>query len=154
MANQDCMQDVSRPQQPNYRVPPREKPTDRSHERPDASKAWLAFFLRGVIEVSTQAADTARQILLLREDHRKAITERFGRAAGNGHRVLEHLYEHPMISVRDVQELIGSTYPAANDLVVRLVESGILGELIGRARNRRFLYSQYVRLFSETDQKV
>ena len=106
-----------------------------------------------MIEVSGQAAETARQILLLREDHRKAITERFGRAAGNGHRVLEHLYEHPMISVRDVQELIGSTYPAANDLVARLVECDILGEFTGRARNRGFLYSQYVRLFSEGEQE-
>jgi Fic family protein len=54
---------------------------------------WLTFFLLGVKDVSLQAADTARRILELRETHRRAITEQLGRAAGNGHRVLEHLYE-------------------------------------------------------------
>ncbi|HEY0839483.1 MAG TPA: Fic family protein, partial [Vulgatibacter sp.] len=58
-------------------------------------EGWLAFFLRGVAEVSVEAADTARRILELREAHRRAITERMGRAAGNGHRVLEWLYEQP-----------------------------------------------------------
>src|SRR5690606_6383699 len=56
-----------------------------------AWEAWLAFFLRGVVEVSDQATETARKILLLREDHRRIITEAFGRAAGNGHRVIERL---------------------------------------------------------------
>jgi Fic family protein len=38
-------------------------------------EGWLAFFLRGVAEVSAEAAtQTARRILLLREEHRTAIT--------------------------------------------------------------------------------
>jgi hypothetical protein len=86
---------------------------------------WLAFFLRGVVAVSDQAMDTARRVLTLREEHRSAITARLGRAAGNGHRVLEHLYDHPIVSVNDVRQLIGTTYPAANQLVQRMVEAGI-----------------------------
>ena len=70
---------------------------------------WLMFFLKGVVEVSGQATATARRILALRETHRMAITANFGRAAGNGYRVLEHLYEHPILSVKDVQDLIGTT---------------------------------------------
>ena len=112
-------------------------------------EGWLAFFMTGVAEVSAQATDTARRILALREDHRRAITDQLGRAAGNGHRVLEHLYEHPIVSVGDVQALIGMTYPAANDLVARLATAGILQEITGYARNRRFRYEAYVRLFNE-----
>ncbi|MDP6636327.1 MAG: Fic family protein [Phycisphaerae bacterium] len=108
---------------------------------------WLAFFLQGVFEVSQQATDTARQILTLREQHRQTITEQLGRAAGNGHRVLEHLYQHPIISVADVRNLIGATYTAANNLVARLVEHGITHEFTGRKRNRRFIYRDYIRLF-------
>lgn len=115
---------------------------------------WLAFFLRGVIEVSGQATETARQILSLREEHRLTITERLGRAAGNGHRVLEHLYEHPIVSVKDVQELIGTTYPAANDLVARMVDCGILRELTGQVRNRRFIYQSYINLFHDAEMDV
>jgi len=110
---------------------------------------WLAFFLRGVLEVSRQATDTARQVLALRERHRRAVTENLGRVAGNGHRVLEHLYEHPIVSVGDVQELIGMSYQAANDLVMRMVDSGILKEMTGRVRNRRYIYQSYADLFHE-----
>ncbi len=114
-----------------------------------AWEEWLKFFLRGVVEVSQQATDTARKILTLREDHRKTITEQLGRTAGNGHRVLEYLYEHPIVSVNDVKDLTGTTYPAANDLVARLVENNIVVEHTGQSRNRRFFYEHYIRLFNE-----
>jgi len=111
---------------------------------------WLRFFLKGIIEVSQQATETARQVLTLREKHRLVITEQFGRAAANGHRVLEHLYEHPIVSVIDVQKLIGTTYPAANDLVSRMSEACILHEFTGQVRNRKFIYQNYTNLFGDT----
>lgn len=114
-----------------------------------AWEEWLHFFLRGVIEVSGQATETARRILSLREQHRLAITEKLGRAAANGYRVLEHLYQHPIVSVNEVQTLIGTTYPAANDLVARLVECGILTEITGQQRNRRYMYQSYINLFHD-----
>ena len=112
---------------------------------------WLTFFLRGVVEVSAQATDTVRRILALREAHRHAITDAFGRAAGNGHRVLDHLYESPIVSVSSVQGLTGTTYTAANSLVARLVGCGILQEFTGRSRNRMFRYSEYIDLFHEPE---
>lgn len=112
-------------------------------------EGWLAFFLRGVAEVSLEAADTARRILELRESHRRAITDRLGRAAGNGHRVLEWLYEQPIVSVKGVQELLGTTFAGANQIVQRLAELGVLRELTGQARHRRFSYDAYVRLFAD-----
>lgn len=117
-----------------------------------AWEPWLAFFLRGVIEVAAEAAETARRILHLREEHRAAITANLGRAAGNGHKVLESLFDHPIISVNDVPKLTGTTYPAANSLVSRLVELGILAEVTGYARNRRFRYAPYIALFTEPDE--
>ena len=114
-----------------------------------AWEEWLQFFLRGVIEVSGQATETARRILSLREQHRLAITEKLGRAAAKGYRVLEHLYQHPIVSVNEVQTLIGTTYPAANDLVARLVECGILTEITGQQRNRRYMYQSYIDLFHD-----
>jgi len=112
---------------------------------------WLIFFLRGIVEVSGQATDTARRILALREEHRRVVTENFGRAAGNGHRVLEYLYEHPIVSVGDVQRLTGITYPAANNLVARMVDSRLLREFTGQARNRGFMYQNYIDLFHDTE---
>ena len=112
---------------------------------------WIGFFLRGIVDVSVQATETARRILTMREEHRHAITENFGRAAGNGHRVLEYLYECPIVSVSNVQDLIGTTYAAANNLVARMVDHGILQEYTKQARNRRFMYQSYINLFHDTE---
>jgi len=110
-------------------------------------EGWLTFFLRGVTEVSIEAAETARRILALREQHRAAVTANLGRAAGNGHKVLESLFDKPIVAVSDVQKTMDSTFPAANKLVARLVKIGILREVTGYARNRRFRYEPYVQLF-------
>ncbi len=116
-----------------------------------AWEAWLAFFFAGVIEVSEQATETVRRILSLREEHRRVITDSLGRAAGNGHRALDHLYEHPIVSVTDLERLTGTTYQAANDLVARLVDQGILEEFTGQIRNRRFRYQSYINLFHDVE---
>jgi Fic family protein len=117
-------------------------------------EGWLAFFLRGIAEVSAQATETARRILELRERHRTLITEHLGRAAGNGHRVLEHLYKHPIISVKEVRSVTGTSNPAANLLVQKLTKYGILNEITGQKRNRRFRYEAYIRLFEEPEPTV
>ena len=112
-------------------------------------EGWLAFFLRGVAEVGNQATATARRILDLRESHRAAVTARFGRAVGNGHRVLEVLYKKPVVTVSDVRDITNLSYPAANNLVARLVSVGILEEFSDRKRNRAFLYGDYIRVFAD-----
>lgn len=110
---------------------------------------WLAFFLRGVASVSLEATETARRILALRETHRAAVTTHLGRAAGNGHRVLESLYQRPIVSVAEIQELTGTTYTAANNLVARLVDLGVLQEATGYKRNRVFRYAPYIAIFGD-----
>lgn len=112
-------------------------------------EGWLTFYLTGVGEVSLEATETARRILALREEHRATIADNLGRAAGSGHRVLEALYERPIVSVAEVRELTGTGFAAANTLVARLVDQGILVEITGNARNRRFRYEPYMRLFTD-----
>jgi Fic family protein len=112
-------------------------------------EGWLEFFLAGVISVATEASETAGRVLQLREQHRSAITAHLGRSAGSGHRVLESLYDRPITSVNDVAALLGASFPTANNVVARLVQLGILEEMTGRARNRRFRYAPYIALFNE-----
>jgi Fic family protein len=112
-----------------------------------AWEPWLKFFVEGIRSVSEEATETARQIVGLRERHRKLITESFGRAAGTGLTLLEELFKRPVVSVNDVSELLSMTHPGANTLVKRLVQAGILIETTGRARNRAFRYGPYVDLF-------
>lgn len=110
-------------------------------------EGWLAFFLDGVVRVCREAADTAAAILRVREDCRTRIAEQMGRAAANGHRILEGLFDHPIVTVATVRQWLGITQAGANNLVNRLVDAGILREITGYARNRRFLFDPYLRLF-------
>ena len=112
-------------------------------------EGWLTFFVRGVEQVSREATDTARRVLALRERHRAAITDQLGRAAGNGHRVHEALFGRPIVTVNTVQEITSLSFAPANELVKRLVSIGVLLEITGYARNRRFQYNEYVRLFTD-----
>ena len=112
-------------------------------------ESWLAFFLRGVIEVSRESTETAAAILRMREEYRARITERLGRAAANGHRVMDRLFDHPIVNVATVSSWLSVTPMSANNLVNRLVEAGLLREITGYARNRRFRFDPYLRLFEE-----
>mgnify|MGYP001577699671 CR=1 FL=1 len=112
-------------------------------------ESWLKFFLTAVTEVSQEATETARRIVDLRERHRRAIMEHFGRSAGNGLKVLESLYSGPIISVNDIAKLTKVSFTAANGLMRRFVKHGILTEITGQARNRQFRYGQYIDLFAD-----
>lgn len=109
---------------------------------------WLDFFLRGVVDVAREATGTARSILQMREAHRSIITQQLGRAAGNGHLVLEALFTRPIVTVADVMEITGSSFVPANNLVSRLEQARILKEVTGFARNRRFQYDAYLQLLT------
>ena len=109
---------------------------------------WLKFFLTAVSEVSLEATETARQIVALREHHRRCIVDSFGRATANGLTVLESLYSQPIITVKNIANMTGVSFTAANKLMNRFVEEKILIESTGQARNRQFRYTDYINLFA------
>lgn len=109
-------------------------------------EGWLKFFLRGVYEVSRAATETARAVLQLREQHRDAVAQHLA-GSTNGLRLLDYLFEHPVISVRMAQELLNSSYVTAANIVQEIENLGILQEITGQQRNRLFRYEPYVTLF-------
>jgi len=110
---------------------------------------WIKFFLTAVSEVSQEATQTARRIVNLREEHRRIITENFGRTAANGLKVLERLFSQPIISVKDLAKQTNISFTAANQLMRRFIEHHILTEMTGHSRNRQFRYRLYIDLFAD-----
>ena len=45
---------------------------------------------------------------------------------------------HPIVSVNDITSLIGTTYPAANQLVEWLTAIGVLAEVLARCATAAF----------------
>jgi Fic family protein len=112
-------------------------------------ESWIKFFLEGIATVSLEATNTARAIVELRETHRQAIIEHFGRAAGNGLKVLESLYKTPFTTTTAVMKLLKITFPPASALIQKMIEREMLVEVTGQDRYRVYQYRPYVGLFSD-----
>jgi Fic family protein len=112
-------------------------------------EGWLRFFLEGVATVATEATTTARSIVELREEMRGQLGRRLGRRAARAHRLLDGLFRSPVVSVKDVRKTTGLSQPSANKLVNDLTQMGVLQEVTGRRRNRLFMFTRYLHLFQE-----
>jgi Fic family protein len=111
-------------------------------------ESWLKFFLTGAHEVAREATTTTRAIIQLRGSHRALIAREFRRASGAGAVLLEFLYKRPIVTVKSVMETTQHSFANANQLVGRFVDHGILREMTHQARNRRFIYADYVQLLA------
>lgn len=109
-------------------------------------EAWLQFFMRGVKETAAQASATAARILALREQFRSALAKQ-GRAGGTLLRALDMLFDQPVVGVSALAHRLGVTFASANGIAERLVRAGVLTEVTGQRRNRRFIFRPYVALF-------
>jgi Fic family protein len=109
-------------------------------------EGWLAFFLRGVIEVSKDAAHTADKASQLYGTDREIAM-----AIGSKHAVplLNHLCQQPHTTSAYVQKALGVSQTAADSVISKFEHAGILVETTGQQRYRRYLYREYVELFTE-----
>ena len=110
-------------------------------------ESWLKFFLRGIAEVSQTATETARAIVNLREAHRQRIGEKLAGRAALGLKLLDYLFEQPLVSVPLVENRLECSFVTANKLVEQLEELKMLRETTGWQRNRRYRYDPYLALF-------
>lgn len=109
-------------------------------------EGWLRFFLQGVAQTATEATATAQAILDLRERDRERAHERGGL---NGGRLLDLLFDRPLVNVNLVKDFLGVAYVTANNLVAQFEEAGIVTEITGGKRRRVFRYDGYLALLSD-----
>lgn len=112
-------------------------------------EGWIKFFLRGVSEVSRAATGAAHSIVTLRETQRANINKRFAAASiANSMKLLDLLFDHPIVTVRIVEENLNCAFVTANKLVDEFVKHGILKETTGGQRNRVFRFAPYLDIFN------
>jgi predicted transcriptional regulator len=64
-------------------------------------------------------------------------------ASSHAHALLDRLFQKPVMSVKAVAEVIGRSYPTANQLVSDFERLGLLKETTGQYRNRLYSYEPY-----------
>lgn len=110
-------------------------------------EGWLRFFLKGVVDVARQGILTANSILDLQKRDREKIKE--NSKSKNSLLLFDLLLENPIIIVEDIIEKLGISRGTAYKLVKEFMEIGILVEITGKERYRKFLYNEYFKIVSK-----
>jgi len=108
---------------------------------------WLKFFLTGVAETAAGSKQTFEAIVALRQRCEEQILQ-LGKRAPKGQALLRELYSQPVMSANDIANKLGITHQSASSLIRSFEEMKILREITGRKKDRLFVFSEYLSLFT------
>lgn len=111
-------------------------------------KNWLKYFLTGIIEVSFQSIETLEKIIKLKKKIEKEISG-WQKRTKSAEILKNHIFEKPVIRVKDVQTLCGLTPKSAGSLIQKFEEKKYLKEITDFSRNRIFIFKPYIDLFDK-----
>lgn len=120
----------------------------RVRERNDMLQ-WLKYFLVGIEQTATLAVSALSRIMHLKANLEQNLQASFGRRTASAQRLLNALFTQPAIRIEEVQKICDLSYKAANELVAQMREHGILHEITGQSRNRVFIFTDYLAVFSD-----
>lgn len=107
---------------------------------------WVTFFLEGVSEVSTEATQTAIEIVQLKKSLEKRLSNRKG---NNYHQVIDLLFKQPIITNNIIREKLNLSHPTAGKMVDYLMQQGIICDISPeRKRNKRYAFIDYISILN------
>ncbi len=109
-------------------------------------EGWIHHFGCLVRDAAAAAADILTTTDDVLREHIDKIQHEQPTIRETGTRLLRHLASQPLVSVQHVAEVCGRTFANANLLVRRLQALGLLTEITGRQRHRRYVYKPFVDL--------
>jgi len=111
-------------------------------------EAWLDFFLEGVDLTASNAVETARRLITLSQQDEQKI-QKAGRTASTLLRVFRVLCERPLVTLSQICERTGLSFPSAANAMKALGQLGMVREVTGQRRNRIFAYDEYLNILNE-----
>jgi Fic family protein len=112
-----------------------------------AWRDWTGFFLRGVAMQARDAMARAKRLQDLQAKWRGALQK--GPAGAAAFRLLDALFDQPMLSVPMAVEILGVTYPAAKSAVSKLEAIGALFKQGRLGGTRYFLANEILAVISQ-----
>ncbi|MBI4725921.1 Fic family protein [candidate division TA06 bacterium] len=108
---------------------------------------WVKFFLTGVAETSEEATNTAREIIALKE---RLFTLLCEKSVSSPHavRLLNHMFTVPLISSSEIGGQLNLSKETAIQLLNKFEQVGIIKEMTGKKRYKKYLFKEYVDLIS------
>lgn len=108
---------------------------------------WVKFFLVGVIETSKESIQVFKDIITLMKDIETKRLPKLGSRIENAQQLLKQLFQIPITDSKQVSELLGISPSTANRLIKELIELEILSESTGYKRNRKYIFTEYFKIF-------
>ncbi len=121
----------------------------RVREKNDIQQ-WFKFFLVGVIETAQNGIKTFDNILKLQKDIEIKIQKLDSRAA-NAQKLLNYLYQHPVIDSSKVAEVVNVSVASAYKLVADFERMKILVEITGNRRGKLYVFKKYISIFESSN---
>jgi Fic family protein len=98
---------------------------------------WIEFFLTGVQDSTLASIEVANALFVIRQEYlTKAQSKRW---PGGLLKVIDALFEAPVLTIRRVETLAEVSTPTASDYLKRLEAADIVSEVTGKARNRKYM---------------
>lgn len=110
-------------------------------------EAWLEFFADAVVVTSTQAVETAQQLLELSKSDSAKVSG-LGRASVSTMQVHRAMMEHPIATSSWLAQKTGLTPATVNKCLAHLLTLNIVREITSQKRNRLFSYAGYVEIIN------
>ncbi|MDE2744451.1 MAG: Fic family protein [Chloroflexota bacterium] len=111
-------------------------------------EAWLQFFLEGVRLTAQHGVETAQRLTQLFDADRKRIAVS-GRRANSAIRAHHEFMQRPLLTISAVRDATSLSFSAADAAVQHLERLGIVEEITGRRRDRRYVYADYLNTLNE-----
>lgn len=109
---------------------------------------WVEFFLKGMLWSAEHAVEKIKQILLLQEKLKQTILKE-KKASLRSIQLLDILFVSPLTTVNNIAEKLGISFQAASEQTKLFLQLGILEELTGQKRGRRFAFAPYLKIVEE-----
>jgi Fic family protein len=117
----------------------------RVREKNDLA-GWFRFFLVGVIETARSGVATFDHILKLQKQVEERLQE-LGSRTANAQKAMQHLYRHPVADAARIGKAAGISPASAYKLIADLERLGLLREITGGKRGKRYAFEPYLKLF-------
>ncbi|MDX9742303.1 MAG: Fic family protein [Arcobacteraceae bacterium] len=109
---------------------------------------WIKFFLEAVIVTAKNGVQTFETILSLKQEM-DTLMVGFGKKAHNASKLLEMLYQKPIVNMTDVGRELNLAKATVSSLVKDFEKKGILKETTGYERNKYYAFTRYLDAYSK-----
>lgn len=105
---------------------------------------WIKFFLKGIIEMSSNSIDTINRITELKGEINNLIDSLNYKNKDIYYKVMDYLYRHPYFTNNDLIEEFNFTKPTSSKIIKQLVDLNIIVPTSDKKRYVTYKFEKYI----------